>query len=392
MGRLQDAFVAAEVAFAFTLLVGAALMLRSLAGLNHVDAGFSARQVLTMKLLLPESRYGSRRQMVNFVEQALQRMTALPGVRVAAVTTTLPLEGSAIALGYSLPDQPTPTGPNKPTAGLDIVSPGYLQALSMRLISGRQLSAGDRADSPPVVLVNQKMARRCWPGQNAIGRPLRIDVPGQPVREVVGVVNDIRHESLAGDATPEIYVPFGQWAQGSFRLVLKAEVPPRQLVAGAKQAIFSLDPDLPVSGVATLAELRAASIGRERFTSLLLACFAAIGLLLAVTGVYSVMAYAVAGQTREIGIRMALGADRAKVSRRILAHALAVTLAGLALGLALSFSLNRFLASQLFGVAALDGASLAAAFSLLLALGLLASYLPARRAAAVDPILALRYE
>ena len=385
-----DGFVVTEIALAFTLAIGAGLLLQSLRALGQVNPGFEPRNVLTMKVLLPGAKSPEPRQ-AAFFQELLAAVGRAPGVAAVAGTTTLPLEGSSIAMQFNAEGQPAAAG-EVPSAAFDLVTPDYFQVLRIPMARGRAFSGADRADSRRVAVISESMAARHWPGQDPIGKRVQVLFSDHAWNEIVGVVKDIRHDSLAAAPEPQIYLPFFQHPLPALRLVIKTTVPPGGVIHDVRRTIHALDPGLPLAGVVSLEQLRAESLARHRFTSTLLGLFAMVGLLLAVIGVYGVMAYSVSGRTNEIGIRMALGAARGRLLRATIARGLAITAAGLGLGLLLALSLTRFLKTLLFEVGSTDLRSFAAVLLLFLAVGLLASLMPARRAATVEPTNALRYE
>ncbi len=389
-GRLRDFLVVAQVALTLLLLVGAGLLGRSFLRLRGVDPGFDAAHVLTLKVALPPSRYPESAQQTLFFEELMRRLGELPGVAAAGAITRLPLDtgwgsGPVEAEGMALP------GGEPLMAGFRRTAGGYFRAMDIPLRAGREPGPGDRADSPPVAVVNEALARQLWPGREAVGGRFRVaSSPDNPWIEVVGVVGDVVYDSLGSTATPEVFLPHAQAPTDWFQIVVRTERDPLALAGAVRQAVRELDRDLPVVDVRPLAEHVSESIARPRFSTFLAGSFAAVALTLAAVGVFGLTAYAVAQRTREIGIRVALGARKEDVTGWIVGRSLRLALLGLAAGLALGVMASQALAGQLFGVSAGDPVTFVGGALFLAGVCLAASYLPARRAARVDPMVALR--
>jgi putative ABC transport system permease protein len=388
-GRLRDALVAGQITLTLVLLVGAGLLGQSFLRLRRVDPGFQADHVLTLKIALPPTRYADPRGQARFFEELFRRVRTVPGVTAAGGITRLPLDtgwGSApISVGGGLVE-----GQEQPLAGIRQVTAGYFDALGIPLRAGRGLRVADDERAHPVVLVNETLARRFWPEGRAVGRRLRIGPPGEPWREVVGVVGDVSYDSLAATPEPEVFVPHTQLPSDWLQLVVRAGGDPLGVAAGVRGAVRELDRDLPVVDVRPLSEQVSASLAGPRFSAFLVASFASVALALSATGVFGLTAYTVASRTREIGIRMALGARPGDLLRWIVGHSARLAAVGVALGLAAGLPLARALASQLFGVTVLDLPTFAGGALFLGGVCLAASYLPARRAARRDPRMALQ--
>ena len=389
-GRLRDLLVVGQIGLALTLLVGAILLGQSFLRLRAVDPGFRSEHVLTFKLALPPTRYADPGEQSRFFERLLGRIRRLPGVSAAGGITRLPLDtgwGSVpIVVEGGVAD-----GGDPPVVGVRQVTSGYFETLGIGLRAGRGLRTSDDGTSHLVVVVNRTLADRFWPDGRAVGRRLRIGPEGE-WREVVGVVADVAYDSLAAGAIPEVFVPHTQIPSDWFQVVVRGEGDPLDLAPEIRRSVRELDPDLPVADVRRLAGQVADSVAGPRFQAFLLSSFAAIALVLAAIGVFGLTSYTVASRTREIGIRMALGARPGTVLTWVLGRSVRLAAIGGALGLVAGALVARSLASRLFGVGALDLPSFLGAALFLGGVCLLASYLPARRAARNDPTDALRSE
>lgn len=390
--RTSRSMVIVEVSLGVILLAGAGLLIRSYSRLRQVELGFNPDHVLTMHVDLPYTRYDSHHPVSLFFTPALEKIRALPGVESAALVSTPPLEGINVSGGFAV--QGRPDVDQRIGASWKAVSDGYYRTLQIPLMKGRYFTAADRANTDPVVIVNQALAQRVWPNQNPIGQHLQFDTPQWET--VIGVVGNV-HQSAPGLAPmPEINVP---WQQPGFAplhqsmsFVVRSSVDPATLIKPVEAAILSVDPGQPVSNVTTMNAIVDESLNGARTHTGLIIVFAGAALLLAGIGIFGVTAYAVAERTREIGIRMALGAAQETVLLAVLGQALRLAAIGVVLGLAATLGLTRFLRSMLFGVQPDDPWSLAGAVLLVMIVGLVASYLPACRAARVDPLIALRNE
>jgi predicted permease len=418
--RMRAALVVAETAIGMVLLVGAGLLLRSFYSLLHVNPGFDPRNVLTMKVDLPESRY-SEQQQIAFYHDLLERVQGLPGVVAAGGIFPLPLTTSDINVTFGIEGRPVPEA-EEPSAGFRAISPSYFQTMAIPLLHGRPFDARDNEKSPPVVIINQEFARRYFPNEDPIGKRIKpgFAIHGDPLmREIIGVVGGVKDHSLSGDFRPEFYFTYRQAMVGDITLCVRTVRDPSTLTssvqssiatmdrgvpvydvrtmddyvaAAVRNSIASMDKELPMFDIRTMDEYVGASLGQSRFDALLLTLFAALALVLTLVGIYGVMAYTVAQRTREIGIRIALGASHSDVSRMILGRGFVITGLGLLIGIAGALGLTRFLSGFLFQVKPVDPLTFAAVSVLLGGISLLASYIPAWRAARVDPMVALRYE
>ncbi|HKY04933.1 MAG TPA: FtsX-like permease family protein, partial [Blastocatellia bacterium] len=400
--RLRDTLVVVEVALSLVLLVGAGLLMRSFWQLSQVDAGFDARNVLTIRLRLPDVKYPEAAQTMGFLKEVMRRVAALPGVEQVSVGTGFPL-GPARENGYWIEGQPEPKQPGDwPVAITQSVSETYHQTLNIALLAGRLFTDRDTADSPPVVIVDEDFVRRHFPGgppSEAIGKRLRFGGATEPWREVVGVVRHVRHYGPEQEGRAGIYRPWTQmnprWLANLTRamdLVVKTSVEPTGLVAAIKQEVQSLDKDQPLANVQTLESLLARSIAPRRFSLLMFSVFAFTALLLGAVGLYGVISYTVTQRTREIGIRIAFGAEAKDIVGLVLGRGMILTLAGIIAGLIAAFASTRLMAGLLYGVSATDPAVFVGITLLLAVVALTACYVPARRATKVDPMSALRHE
>ncbi|HEX9945014.1 MAG TPA: ABC transporter permease [Thermoanaerobaculia bacterium] len=400
----RNVLVVIQVALALVLLVTSGLMVKSFWRLRNVDPGFDPRGVLTLRLNLPEAEYRDVFATARFVRQLLERVRAAPGVASAGTITSLPLSGSNSNSGYSFEDFPLAPDQVPPILGTRFVSPGYFDAMGIPLIEGRVFDRIDPARRSNEVVVSQALAERFWPGKSALGKRLTQGLPGEERQwcTIVGVVGSVRDIGLEEKPYESVYFPVlrpapgpderSEWVPRSFSLVVKGRVDPAALVAPVRQAIWSIDPNLPLAQVRPLQEVVARSMARTSFTMLLLVIAAAVALLLGAVGIYGVISYVVSQRTQEIGVRMALGAGRRDISRMVLREGLGITLLGIAIGLAGAIALTRLMLALLFDVSPTDPATFAAVPVLLAAVALLASWMPARRAAAVEPLEAIRYE
>ncbi len=396
-GTAGRGLLVAEVALATVLLVGASLLIRTVYQLTQVNPGFRADHLLTMRLGLPFSRYqgDSRRAFLFRLDEELE---AVPGVRSATLGLVLPMNGIRWSSVFIVGDLPVPPRAELPNSIFTPVEPGYFETLSIPLIRGRLFGATDDADTPPVVIVNEALARNFWPGQDPIGKRLKQGWPENegefhPWCEIVGLVSDVKQLGLGEETMMQVYIPLAQ--RGSMwdvQLALRTETDPMSLLAPVKRAIRGLDASLPVYDVETMERAIETSIAPRRFAMLLLGMFAALALVLAAVGLYGVIAYSVARRTREIGLRMSVGAARSDIFRLVVRQGMIWAVLGAAIGLAASAAASRLLASFLYGVTERDPLTFAVVPLVLLAVAFAASAAPALTASRIDPIRALRYE
>ncbi len=394
--RLRDALVICEVALAIVLLAGAALLIRSLRNLYHLDPGFRADHVLVMRTPLPRPKYEAVARRRAFFDQVLAKVEDLPGVVSAGYTTWVPLTNDGGATGITIEGKPEPAPGNLLIPNVRIISRDYMPALRMKLIDGRPFETRDANGTLPVGLINQTMARNYWPGENPIGRRFKVGGYNEksPWITVIGIVGDVHQAGLDVPARAEMYLPYQQQDFGyePEYLAVRTTGDPMALAETVRQQIWSVDKEQSVAGVMPLDDLVDENLASRRMQASLLSGFAGLALLLVTIGIYAVLSFAVTQRTQEIGVRVALGAQPRDVLRMIFSQGLKLFLIGAAIGLAAAFALSRALVHLLFGVSAYDPASFASVTILLAVVALLACYVPARRATRVDPLIALRYE
>jgi putative ABC transport system permease protein len=393
--RLRALLVVSEVALSLVLLVGAGLMMRSFSRLLAVDPGFKADHVLTAFVSLPDAKYPKREEQNAFFDRLLERLRNVPGVSAAGVISDLPLFGGS-STGFDIDGRPAWAPGQRPLADYRLINPDYFAAMGMKLVKGRAFSRYDTEDSPGVVIINETMAARFFPGEDPIGKRLDLSRP-KDLREIVGVVADVRNYGVDAEVKPEVYVPFLQNAPGylsgmasALNIVVRSSIEPGALGNALREQVQALDKDQPVSEIRTMEWYLADSMAQRRFNMVLLGAFAGLALVLAAVGIYGVIAYTVTQRTHEMGIRIALGARGADILKLIFAHSIATTLAGIVLGLGAAFGLTRLLQNLLYQVTATDPFVFASIPLLLLLVAMLATYIPARRAMKVNPITALR--
>ena len=390
--RLRSVLVVGEIAVASLLLVGSGLLLRSFARVLSVDPGFQAENVLTAQISVPTSKYKEDRQQLAFFDDLLTRLRSLPGTLAAGAVINLPLDGGGMNGDFQIEGRTFP--PNQlPLSEKSIVTPGYFQAMGIRLLRGRWFTEQDGRDVHTVAIINESLAHRFWPNQDPVGKRLDIQLSSKPNwQEIVGVVADVKLDSLDTATASEIYIPFAQEPTSAMTLVIRSTSDPTTLAAAVRHRVNEIDKDQPIYTVQTMRQVLDESLSGRRMSTFLSAIFAGCAMLLASIGIYGVVSYWVAQRTREIGIRSALGAHQGDILRLVLGHGMLLAVSGTAIGLAASLVLTRYLASMLFGITPRDLATLAASAASLIAVALLACYLPARRAAKVDPLIALRFE
>jgi putative ABC transport system permease protein len=386
--QMRSLLVVGQVALSLLLLIGAGLLLRSFAQLLQVDPGFDAHNVLTMNVSLPTVKYAKPEQQVAFFDEVLRRVSALPGVRNAAISAALPLNWKRITpmLPEGQPD--VPLG-ERPFLDIEAVSPQWFDTMRVPLRNGRWFTAADNAQAPKVLVVNETFARRFWPNQNPVGKHVIVG-RGPAASEVVGVAGDIKNKGLAEETQAQVYIPFPQLPWGNMNLLVRTDVPPQSMASAVRKQISAVDADQPVTSIQTIDELMDSSRAQPRFTMLLLAAFSFAALALAVIGIYGVLAYSVAQRRHEMAIRLALGAERRNILRLVVRQGLMLALAGVGLGLLAAFLMTRLMSSMVYDVSTRDWTTFALAPLIFLGIALLASYVPARRATKLNPVEALR--
>lgn len=391
-GRIRGALVVAEVAMSFVLLIGAGLLIQSFAKLRSVDPGFQPDGMVVASVALPEARYQTDEQRISFFAQLRTRLAAMPGVEGVATSSILPLSGGGNDTYVGVPGRLELGSDQQFNSQFRFTSNEFFDVMRIPLIQGRAFGDGDRAGSPPVVVIDQTLATAIFPDENPLGQRLQIDM-GEPYEaEIIGVVGGISGFSLALAPGFHLYLPYDQRPIAGQRVVIRTTVDPVTIMNRVAPTVAALDPLQPVSELSAYSEVVDQTVAQPRFQALLLGIFAAVALVLAVIGVYGVLSYLVAQRAREVGIRIALGARRSDVVRLIVRRGLGLTMMGLAIGLVAAFGLTRLMATLLFGVGATDVLTFALVAVLLGGTSLAASYVPARRAARVDPTAALRQE
>jgi putative ABC transport system permease protein len=399
--RTRRILVVAEVALSLLLLVGAGLMIRSFQKLRSVNPGFDSRNILTMTAMVPGAKFAKPSQQAGFFELVLQRVRALPGVESAAVIDDIPLNDQGSHQPVAIEGRPTLPMSEQPEVDVRLVSFGYMSALHIPILRGRDLSDTDIADRPAVVLISESMARQFWPGEDALGKRLTLTFSPELVREVVGIVGDVKLDSLdqtRPSATlysplDQIAVPSsGSWSSFPMTLVVRSASGAAGMVSAVSNVVHEVDRDIPLRDIFTMDDIVANSLSQPRFNMLLLGAFAGLALLLATVGIYSVLSYSVKQSVREIGIRLALGARLSDVLRMVIIEGMKPTLLGVAIGAAAALALGRVLSNLIYSVQPADPLTFLVVAVLLSAVALVASIAPAYRATRVDPMVALRYE
>jgi putative ABC transport system permease protein len=392
---LRSVLLVSQVSLALVLVISAGLLTRTFFRMLGADGGFNPERVLTFQLSLPAVKYTTDNRIVTLYREALERLRTIPGVKFAGIGETVPMGGEGESTMIRLPDYPAGTQKELPFANFTIISPGYFSALGTPLLRGRDFLESDTVDSLPVAIVNTAMEKRYWPGASALGKQVGPGSTRFPLLTIVGVVPDVKHISLREETVPEMYVVYTQkpWpSMLNMRLALRTRAEPASITASVRDAIHTLDPDLPLGKIATLTTLVDDSMAQPRFSMLLLSGFGALALLLASIGMYGVISYSVTQRTQEIGIRMALGADRRNVLGLVLGQGARLAAIGIAIGLVAAFSVTRLMAGVLYKVAPTDPLTFTTVSVILAAVAILACYLPARRAIRMDPVTALRHE
>jgi putative ABC transport system permease protein len=387
--RLRLLLVASEMALALVLLIGASLMIRSSFRLQEVNIGLDPLNVLTMDTTLTVDRYPAPRQ-IAFYRSVVERIGALPGVTSVGAVDNLPLGGSDVH-SFGIEGRSAWDPGNEPSGEFGVVTPQYFNAIGIPLAKGRYFTEGDGDETPRVAIINDAVASRYWPQEDPLGKKITIDFEREP-REIVGVVGNVRHLGIDQQEPMQVYIPHSQRGGAAMYLVVRATSDPLNLVPSIRAAVEAVDHDQPVYDIQTMEQRLSDSVSPRRFNMLLLGIFAAIALLLAGGGTYGVMSYFVTQQTHDIGIRMAMGADQVKVLTLVVGKGLVILFSALTIGIAVALAFSRVMSGLLFGISTLDLPSILGASLLLTTVGLLACYIPARRASRVDPVVALRCE
>jgi len=391
--RLRNALVVSEIALAVVLLASAGLLIRSFLRLQNVDRGFNTDNMLTMVVRLPD-RYNQDPQVINFFNQTLESVRQLPTVRSAGMVNFLPLYGGmGSSTGFKILGQPEPPPGQGPSTDVRVVDAGYFTTMGIPLLRGRNFSAAEQREPKRVILINEALAHQYFPNQDPIGQRLDVVMFDEPTpTEIIGIVGNVRYDSLVDEAPPAVYFTHPDLTYSFMTLVVRTDGDPTAIAPAIQREIRALDPNQPVSDVRTMNQVMSEWVARSRFNTLLLGLFAGLATLLSAVGIFGVMNYSVALRTRELGLRLAVGAQPRQVLLLVLKQGLALTVVGVVLGLAAAFALTRLLSGLLFGVAAVDVTTFSSISVLLVLVSLLACYLPARRAMRIDPLSALRYE
>ena len=390
--RLRNTLVVAEISLALILLVGAGLLLRSFFKVIEADAGVRATGVLAVNLPMPDTRFPKPEDRAALVDQLLPKLQAAPGVTSAALT--FPLLGGNQS-SFNIEGRPEPLPGQRPSADVTRVTPDYLKTMGVRIVLGRSIEATDRADTPPVCLIDETFAKAHWPGESALGKRVKFGMltdTSLPWMQVVGITSHVKNYGVDQPSRVELYMPFHQRPPTSATIVVKTAGDPASLTPGVREAVRAVDPELPLYAVRTLDEIITSQTAPRRLAVVLISVFSGVALLLAAIGIYGVMSYAVALRTQEIGIRMALGAGRDDISRMVLRFGARMSIIGVGVGLVAAFGLARTMGGLLFQTSASDPPTFSIVPLLLMAVALVACYIPARRATRVDPLVALRTE
>jgi putative ABC transport system permease protein len=391
--RLRNALVVSEIALAVVLLASAGLLIRSFLRLQHVDRGFNTDNILTMVVRLPD-RYREDPQVINFFHHTLERVRQLPTVRSAGMVNFLPLYGGmGSSTGFKILGQPEPPPGEEPGTDVRVVDGGYFGTMGIPLLRGRNFSETEQTQPKRVILINEALARKYFPNQDPLGQRLDVVMFDDPTpTEIIGIVGNVRYDTLIDEAPPAVYFSHSDLTYSFMTLVVRTDGDPTAIAPAIQREIRALDPNQPVSDVRTMDQVMSEWVARSRFNTMLLGLFAGLATLLSAVGIFGVMNYSVALRTRELGLRLAVGAQPRQVLLLVLRQGLLLTVVGVLLGLVAAFALTRLLSGLLFGVTAVDVTTFSSISVLLVIVSLLACYLPARRAMRIDPLSALRYE
>jgi predicted permease len=387
-GRIRNVLVMAELALALVLLAGGGLLMRTFVNLERVNPGFDPHNVMTMSLDLPDARYPNAKSAISFYRQLLERLEQQPGVRAAGVTSDLPWSGYDENTGFELEGRSQAEN-DKNHARYHFASPNYFRAAGIPLVSGRFFSDRDNQDAPPVMLINQSLARLYWRDQDPVGKVMKM---WDRNATIVGIVGDVKDSPAAADVEPSLYWPLLQNLFGELHLAIRADSNPAALMNMVRGQLAAMDRDLPIADVRLMDNIAAAAVSGPRLAFLLVGIFAALALVLATVGIYGVISYSVTQRVHEIGVRVALGAQLGDVLRLVVGQGMKLAATGVAVGLLAALALHSVMKSLLYGVSATDPLTFVAVSFVLMLIAAIACYIPARRATRVDPVVALRYE
>ena len=390
--RLRGLLVITEIALAGILMIGAALMVKSFMRLQNVDPGLDASNLLTFQISLPQSKYGDDPKSSNFYKQLQERLKSLPGVESVSGTTVLPMDGTSNYTSFTIEGRPPLAQGEFLFAEHIGIFPDYFRTFRIPLLKGQEFNAQMGHGTPPVVIINESMAKLHWPNEDPVGKRIQIDYDQGVPREIVGVVSNVKHFGLDAPPKPEMYVPQYQYEYLSSYLTVRTSSDPMTLAGAVAGATREVDPDLPIYNIRTMEETISTSVARQRFSMLLMSIFAGVAAILSCIGLYGVIAYSVNQRKQEMGIRIALGAQSAHILKLIIGYALKLALIGVGISLVGAFLLTRVLSSLLYGVSTKDPIAFAAIAFLLIFMAILSSFIPARKATRVNPIVALRSE
>jgi putative ABC transport system permease protein len=393
--RTRNLLVVAEMALAIVLLIGAGLLLRSFVNLLRVDPGFEKENILALQVFAYGEKYRTPQQRAAFFRDAIERISSIPGVKTAGAVSAVPFLGEDsidIDTTLTVVGRPAPAISQEPTVFVSVATENYFTALGIPLVEGRSFKSADDLNTPPVVLINETLARRYFAGEDPVGKKIFVRLGRPASREIIGVVADVRQTGLDSAPRPEVFLPHSQYPFGSMTFIVRASADAASVTAAVKSQIWQIDPHQTFYNVATMDQMVSATLDARRFNLLVIGTFALVALILAAIGIYGVMSFSTSQRTHEIGVRMALGAEGGDMIRLMLKQGATLILAGAGIGLAAAFLLTRFISTFLFEVAAFDPATFAGVSVLLTTVALAACYIPARRAARVDPMIALRYE
>ena len=392
LGRMRAAFVVFEMALAIVVVIASGLLIRSFAKLTAVNPGFSAKGLLTVRVELPRKKYATEAQRAQFFADVMDKVRTIPGVRSASADAFLPFTGLIATMGADVPGRPSPAADQETNVAVAPIESQFFETMGIRLLQGRSFNQADEREATHKTVISQDLAKHLFPNENPIGKMVQIQWGRHPPSEVIGVVQEVRHAGLSAGEFMTAYWPFPEQPLAYMTLVLRTDADPRSITSAVRQAVASVDKTQPIGDVNTMEDLLSASVARDRFNMLLLALFAGIGLLLAVIGLYGVISGAVEQRTKEIGIRMAVGATRSQVMRLIYRQGMTLAAIGLIIGFGGSLLVNRLMASLLFATKSSDPTTFATVSALLLVVSSAACLIPALRAARIQPLKALRYE